>query len=278
MGRRRGERKGGDAADGPNDAGASGGGGGATKLTYSTPVFVVAPGGGGGGGAGDRGSNNSPGGAGGGFITGTLNGGGALAGAAAAVGADSNRGPGIGGEGGRNDATSTGVAGSGPNASVVVLPAVSGGGKSTLTAALVAAGWDYLGDEAIGIASDGTALGYPKRLRLDSRSRDLLGLGRDPDQTIDPTLVRGDVRRLGGPVGPVTRIVFPCYQAGMRCEVEPLGVHDHLDELIANTLNLARVGEDGVGALCRLADTVEADRITYSNALEAAEVIADGLG
>lgn len=41
--------------------------------------------------------------------------------------------------------------------------------------------------EVAGTAIEFVADGLPKRLRLDSWSRDPLGFGRDPNQAIDPT-------------------------------------------------------------------------------------------
>lgn len=44
----------------------------------------------------------------------------------------------------------------------VVMPAPSGGGKTTLCARLVQRGAAYLSDESVGLTGDGTMLGYPK--------------------------------------------------------------------------------------------------------------------
>ena len=50
-----------------------------------------------------------------------------------------------------------------PEGEVVLLPTPLGDGKSTITCAFVAAGWDYLGDEAIGVRPEtGVAVGYPE--------------------------------------------------------------------------------------------------------------------
>lgn len=160
-----------------------------------------------------------------------------------------------------------------PAGQVVLLPAPSGAGKSTLTGALIAAGWDYLGDETIGITPDGIALGFPKRLVLDPISRDVLEVERTPDRHVDPTEIRADVQRLGGPVGPVTQVVFPSFQPDARCEMLMLDPYERFDALLANTLNLARVGEPGLETLCRLAETVDGYRLIYVDAHEAAASI-----
>ena len=60
----------------------------------------------------------------------------------------------------------------GPNGEILVLPAESESGKSTLTAAFVAQGWDYLSDEAIGIREQSSvAVGYSKPFSLSSPFR-----------------------------------------------------------------------------------------------------------
>ncbi len=156
---------------------------------------------------------------------------------------------------------------------VVVLPSVPEGGKSTLTAAFVKSGWDYLGDEAIGITMDGIGFGFPKRLRLDPTSRSLLGLGHSPDRNVDPAEIRPDVRRFGGRVGPIDLVVFPTFEPGATVRIEPLDVHDALDALLANTHNMACVGQPGLDALCTLAESTPAYRLVHGDAFEAIPAI-----
>ena len=98
---------------------------------------------------------------------------------------------------------------------MLVMPAPSGDGKSTLTGAFVAAGWDYLGDEAIGVRSgSGVAVGYPKRLAIDPSSRVALNLPESDSDDLDPADLRADVVRLHGEVGPVSRVVLPRFEHG----------------------------------------------------------------
>jgi hypothetical protein len=59
----------------------------------------------------------------------------------------------------------------------VVLPAPSGGGKSTLTAACVLRGFDYVSDEALCLnLEDGRVVPYPRPIGLSSWSRAMLGV------------------------------------------------------------------------------------------------------
>ncbi len=60
---------------------------------------------------------------------------------------------------------------------VVAFPAESEGGKSTITAACLAAGFDYVSDEALCVTfADGRVLPYPKPIMLSEHSQSLLGL------------------------------------------------------------------------------------------------------
>lgn len=154
-----------------------------------------------------------------------------------------------------------------PTGEIVLLAAPSGGGKSTLTGAFVAAGWDYLGDEAIGIRPGTcTAVGYPKRLAIDASSRMVLGLPDSDAWDLDPAELRPGVHRLGGDIGPITRVVLPTYVGDAELTIEDLDPPAALDALLPNTVNLARAGQPALDALCDLATTVPACRFTHGDA------------
>lgn len=164
-----------------------------------------------------------------------------------------------------------------PGGVVVLLAGASGAGKSTLAAALVRAGWDYLGDEAIGVATGATAVGYPKPLSLDAASCELLGIservadrrtttGAPPDLCA-PTEVRSDVQVLAGPVGPIGAVVLLDGGADgahdpdrtddpLRCEP-----HEALVRLAPQAINLAGAGTPGLEVLVDLTTGVPAWRV-----------------
>lgn len=162
-----------------------------------------------------------------------------------------------------------------PAGKVVVLAAPSGAGKSTLTAACVLDGWDYLGDEAIGVrAGSLAAVGYPKRLAIDAGARRVLALPASRAAEIDPHALRPGVARLFGPVGPVACLAFPRYVPGADLAVEDLTVTDAALELLANAFNLARVGQPGLDTICQLARGVRARRLTHSDVFRAVGALA----
>ena len=162
-----------------------------------------------------------------------------------------------------------------PIGQVVVLAASSNAGKSTLTAALVQAGWDYLGDEAIGIRS-GTlaAVSYPKRIALAAASRAVLGLplSSAPDAAVRE--LRADAVRLSGDVGPIAHVVLPEYRKGAAISLARLDPPAAVKALLANTLNLARAGEEGLTALCHLAASVPVHVLVHGGSADAAAVIS----
>lgn len=167
-----------------------------------------------------------------------------------------------------------------PDGEVLVFPAASRSGKSTLTAAFVQAGHDYLGDEVTGVRVDTlTAVGYPKRLSIRPASLPVLGLevdeaaGPSGSVFVDAARLRPDVARLAGEAGPIGRILLPTWQAGADLEVDRLAPHDAVVQLLASTFNLARVGRVGLDALCGLATSVPVERVTYGSVDQVVDLV-----
>lgn len=168
-----------------------------------------------------------------------------------------------------------------PNGGIILLAGPAGCGKSTLTGAFVREGWDYLGDEAIGVRPGSlVAVGYPKRLVVDARSRRVLGLDQyedpcgDPaesatglqDSGVQPADLRRGVNLLGGDVGPVGQIILPSFLPGAEPGLDWLPPGQGAIRLLANTLNLARSGQTGVETVCELAASVPVRTLTFGDA------------
>lgn len=161
-----------------------------------------------------------------------------------------------------------------PDGEIVVAAAESGGGKSTLVGAFVKAGWDYLGDEKIGVRRGGIAVGYPKRIGLDDVSRGVLGLVESSYLDNPVTDLRPDVVRLGGDVGAISRVLLVEHEPGADTCLDLLDPDQALKALMANTLTFGANGDDGLVALCGLATSVPVQRVTHGGAHSAVSHIA----
>lgn len=159
-----------------------------------------------------------------------------------------------------------------PSGEVVAVSGESASGKSTLVAALIQRGCDYLGDEMIGLRSTPTeALPYPKPLELDAGSCKALGIRPESQFCVRPAELRSDVTVLSAAVGPIDRIIIPRYLAGHAAEQVQLDPEDAVKVLLGHTVNLQRVREVGLRAVCELAESVPVTRVTHGDSVALAE-------
>lgn len=177
-----------------------------------------------------------------------------------------------------------------PTGRVVVLPGEPDSGKSTLVGAFILAGWDYLGDEAIGIRENSlVTVAFPKRLALDELSQRFLETcgsdqratvpqdeAPDPDGVLDldPASLRSDVACLTGDVAPVNLIVFARFDPGVDSSMVRLDSIKTLNGLAKNSQNLSHCGEIGLRTLCGLAERVPGHRLLHRDARTAVAQIA----
>lgn len=187
-----------------------------------------------------------------------------------------------------------------PSGVTVVLPGPPGTGKSTLVAALLRRGWAYLSDESVGLwhaggaseapdlpAEHGRAAGrpvafpFPKPLRLSPESCLAVGVPPHPDGRDDraPASVAPGSEVLFA-AQPVDLVVAPRFGLGVADEVEgPLEFVEALRMLAECTMNLRRMGDEGLITLCGLASEVPVLRITYAStdaAIELLDSLLDG--
>ena len=160
----------------------------------------------------------------------------------------------------------------------LLLPANSGSGKTTLTAALVRAGCDYLTDEAAAVdLSSFLVEPYAKPLSLSPSSQAALGCSpseHGPMELIPASWLRPD--SYGGPVRP-SLIVFPSFEPDAPAQLTPLTRGEALVELANNSFNFVDHGGEWLPALRDIVAVCDCWRITFGNALEAAEVIMERL-
>ncbi|MCO5321160.1 MAG: hypothetical protein M9922_07150 [Microthrixaceae bacterium] len=160
---------------------------------------------------------------------------------------------------------------------VILLAGATERGKSTLVAALVQAGCDYMGEEMTGVrAGTLNALCYPTPLALDRTSRELLGLVRSDSPNVDPRELNAEVVPLSGEVDPVREVILPVFNPEVDRSVERLGPIDALKALVENATNLGRAGDTGFATLCSMAEDIPVTRIVHGDSRALADSIMAG--
>jgi HprK-related kinase A len=167
----------------------------------------------------------------------------------------------------------------------VLLPALPGSGKSTLTAALATRGYRLLSDEfgAVRLA-DGLIMPALRPISLKNESIDIIRRFA-PDATIGPVFPRtrkGSVAHFAPdavsaakrhePATPAL-IVFPRFRAGAGTTLEPMPRSQAFTKLAANSFNYEVLGPEGFEAMGRLIERCACFRLSYSRLEEAIEVI-----
>lgn len=167
----------------------------------------------------------------------------------------------------------------------VLLPSPSGGGKSTLVAALVGDGADYVSDELVALTAEHIVLPYAKPITLKPGSFDVLPqLAPRPGDALqfraDEWHVRPDAIRPGaaGMPCPIGAIVVPRYVPGEMTTLSPLSDTDGFLALSINTVNLERHGDQGTKQLAEIARSVPAFQLAVSDLSTACVLIARAVG
>jgi len=137
----------------------------------------------------------------------------------------------------------------------VVMPAPSGYGKSTLTAALLKEGYSYLGDDLVPIQRGThhitpllTSLSIKKGSwpLLDAhypelKAQPVYNSRERHVRYLNPSRYMKTTARL-----PVTALVFPRYQAGLRATLKPISTTEALQRLIENEVWLGNPLENDI--------------------------------
>jgi hypothetical protein len=156
----------------------------------------------------------------------------------------------------------------------ILLPADPESGKSTLTAGLVRAGFEYLSDEAVAFRPGENVIEpYPKPLSLDRGSwhlfPELEPFADLPDDDykkrqwqVPPDAIRTGAA--GGPC-PARLVVFPKYVERARTEVSPIGRAEALVELARNTFSFNEQSRFALEELSRIVREVDCYRLTVGN-------------
>jgi hypothetical protein len=162
----------------------------------------------------------------------------------------------------------------------VVIPASSGGGKSTLVAALTRAGWEYATDEVVAIdASSGCLFFYGKAIGLKEGSWPLFSWGDDPievtaDYTTPTRYMRaGDLGSVhcGCPAQP-SLLVVPA-RGGATGTVTTLRRAEALMMLVDQCFNFETYGRGALTALGELVRDCRCVRVDTSDLSAAVDAI-----
>jgi len=178
-------------------------------------------------------------------------------------------------------AVHAGVVASGGGA--IAFPVNSGGGKSTLTAACLLAGFDYVSDEALCVDMDGAVVTYPKPMSLSPRSFELLGV--DPvSVAVDPNESEGLAipTDLNAAVaeGPLTlqHLVLPAYGQD-HLSLEEVSPSEAMTALLSFSFNHYKHGEGAFRLAAKMASELDGVwRLGYGNPVEAAETLWSHFG
>jgi len=172
-----------------------------------------------------------------------------------------------------------GVVGTGSGA--LVVPGPSGTGKTTLTAALVAAGFTYFSDEMAAIDPDtGLVVPVPRGLSLKDGSFEVL-------KDLSPTL-RGNVRSgrgvwplsprtIGGTPAtvsaPLRYLVRMERRSGGPTELRPIRRGEGLLDLTSNAFNLESLGRPAFHVLAEAVRSADCFRLTVGDLGEAVRLL-----
>jgi HprK-related kinase A len=167
----------------------------------------------------------------------------------------------------------------------VILPALPGSGKSTLTAALTVSGFRLLSDE-FGVVrlDDGLCMPMLRPIALKNESIGVItGLCADAAfGPVFPGTRKGDVAHLAPDAESVSKrhlpaaarlIVFPRFQAGAATRLEPIGRARAFAKLAVNSFNYEVLGPAAFEAAARLIARCDCCRLSYGELAEAISVI-----
>ena len=165
-----------------------------------------------------------------------------------------------------------GAVAGGSGAILFVGPGASG--KSTLSTALAARGWQYCGDDVVALdRATGAVIPFPvaptvrkAAPRPDLAPEELAALGR-AKVTLDAASVRREPARVVG-------VVFPAYLGGVAAELRPCGPAEAAVDLLRQCLNFPSHREAAVQCACGLARKGSTFRLAFSDVDLAVELVA----
>jgi len=171
----------------------------------------------------------------------------------------------------------------------IVLPAVPGSGKSTLTAALVSSRRFRLLSDEFGVLSLETGLlqPMPRPIALKNASIDVIRR-RFPDAVLGPVFHgtrKGDIAHLAPDANCVASVdrqvrprivLFPRFQMGASLSLEPIDPAQTFSKLTVNSFNYELLGAPAFDLVARLVDSCVCRRLVFGE-LDGAVDAIEGL-
>lgn len=161
----------------------------------------------------------------------------------------------------------------------IVLPGPMGAGKSTLVAALVRAGLDYLTDEVVAIdPTSGLVRPYPKYLSLDGDQAGAAVPESVQAYLGDSTLVAAEALRPGAAAREPARphvVVTPRYEPGAPATLEPLRPAAALATLAQHAFHLEADPARTLDVLGRLVESAQCWSLVSGDVPSATRVLLE---
>lgn len=168
----------------------------------------------------------------------------------------------------------------------IVLPAIPGSGKSTLTAALVSGGGYRLLSDEFGVLSleTGELIPMLRPVSLKNASIDVIRR-RFPEAELGPVFPgtrKGDVAHLAPPAESVARVretvspkivIFPRYEANAPARWLPVDPAETFSKLSVNSFNYELLGRPAFDLVSRLVRGCVCRRLVFGDLADARELI-----
>jgi HprK-related kinase A len=169
----------------------------------------------------------------------------------------------------------------------IVLPALPGSGKSTLTAALLTRGFRLLSDE-FGVVdfADGRLIPLVRPIALKNESIDVIR-ELDPHAKLGPVFPKtrkGDVAHLAPDARSVAArheparprlILFPAFEGGAGLELERVAKARAFVKVSGNSFNYEILGAPAFAAVARLVTQCESYRLRYGDLQRALDAVEE---
>ncbi|NEQ66799.1 MAG: hypothetical protein F6K21_15095 [Symploca sp. SIO2D2] len=160
--------------------------------------------------------------------------------------------------------------------SAVVIPGLSGRGKSTLVTNLCSLGWTYLSDDVLPVSLDSSkAIPFPRLPAVrENAGQELL-----PERVHELTKIEVSLNPeiICRKAMPIQALIFPTYIPQSPTQLLPLSPAFAALELLQNCLNFVHHKQAAVRYVCDLVRRIPTYRLSYSNGRCAAMLIETDL-